>query len=187
VTTSPSPTPQFFQRKPSQVQVMQWPVTPTDPEDTASGAIFAQATAAIFEWVNTNDGVIVWRDTGDDFFPAIVTGAGDIPVSAGDWIVRLPGYADPETGKIVGPSRFIAETAADFNEDYQHQARQMRGGLDVMNQIKKIGQLAEVEEATMTPTERREAAQVDTQKLGNVVNRGGGIRPAGKIRDLRNS
>lgn len=170
-----------YQRKPIQVQSIQWPES-VDPEDVAASAAFAENTAVIFTWVNSNGGRLLWRDTGDDFYPAVVTDAGDIPVADGDWIVRLPGYFNEET-KAHGPSRFIVETATDFAEDYQHQQRAMRGGIDVMAQIKKVAQQAEVEEESMTPAERREAASVEMHKLNEVA----GTKPTpGKIRDLRN-
>lgn len=126
----------------------------------------------------------MWRDTGEDFFPAVVTDAGDIRVDAGDWVVRLPDYAD-ENGKSTGETRFIVETARDFAQDYQKQQRDLLAGQkDFLAQIEKLGAQAEKDEESMTPAERREAASVEMHRLGDVVNQG---KPTGQIRDLRNS
>ncbi len=189
MTTSPSPTPSrtpaFFQRNPLQVQAIQWPATPADPEDVAAGATFAQDTAAVFSWIGSVGGTIVWRETTDDFYPAVVTDAGDIRIEDGDWIVRLPDKVDPATGKGTGVTRFIVETAADFAQDYQKQQRDLLAGQkNFLKQAEEYAKKAEVEEQSMTPAQRREAASVEMHRLGDVVQ----SKPAqGAIRDLRNS
>lgn len=142
---------------------------------------FAENTGVIFSWVNDNGGTIVWRDTGTDFFPAIVTDAGDIPISEGDWIVRLPGYAAPPAAQgraaamrraeAISPSRFIAETAKDFAEDYQTQSRELAGRQkDFLQQIDKIAADAELQEKTLPAAE----IAATTERLGDVVNKGKG-------------
>jgi hypothetical protein len=172
--------PAFFQRNPLQVQAIQWPAT-VDPEDVAASARFAEDTATIFGWVTSHGGTIVWRDTGSDFFPAIVTDAGDIPVGDGDWIVRLPDRLDAD-GKPTGVTRFIAETAADFGQDYQRQQRDLLAGQkNFLAQIDSYAKQAEKDEESMTPAERREAASVELHSLSDVV----GKSAPGVIRDLR--
>lgn len=190
MTTSQSPIcqPAFFQRKPTQVQAVQWPAS-VDPGDIPASVKFSEDVAVIFSWVNDNGGTMVWRDTGTDFFPVIVTDAGDIPISEGDWVVRLPGYAAPSVGEgraaamrraeAISPSRFIAETGRDFAEDYQTQSRELAGKQkDFLKQIDKIAADAELQEKTMPASE----IQATTERLGDVVNKGGS---KGGIRDLR--
>lgn len=175
-TCPPTPAPQFHQRKPSQVQAFQWPETVDD------SAQYHDTIGAIFNWVSDCGGVIVNRikpegtvsATGaPEVQPTLVLDGDEIAIWPGDWIVRMPGYTDPDTGKPSPVNRFCVETAVDFAEDYQTQARAMRGGLDVMAQIQRTAELAEREEGAMTPAERREASSVTLDKLDNVAGKGG--------------
>lgn len=159
MSTSPSPTFQlaFFQRRPTQVQAIKWP-------DSVDDAFIAAA----FDWVNSSGGRMVWRmstpedPTEDPFpYPVIVGADGDIPVNPGDHIVRMPS------------DRFIVELDADFQQDYQGQARELKGGQrDFLAEIDKIAKAAEASEAAMTPAERREASNVEMQRLGDVAKGG---------------
>lgn len=174
-TCPPTPAPQFHQRKPSQVQAFQWPETADD------SAQYHDTIGAIFNWVSDCGGIIVNRKTplsertkdldAPQTRPTLVVEGDEIAIWPGDWIVRMPGYTDPDTGKPSPVNRFCVETAVDFAEDYQTQARAMRGGLDVMAQIQRTADLAVMEEGAMTPAERREASSVTMDKLGNVAGR----------------
>lgn len=144
---------------------MRWPED-SSPSDPVVGEIFS--------WVKASDGTIVWRreEVGEEgiaadakeaeLYPAIVQDDEDIPILGGDWIVRMPA--------VPPASRFIVETAADFDTDYQKQARELRGGQrDFLAEIDKIAKGAEAQEAAMTPMERREANNVELERLGNVA------------------
>lgn len=162
-----------------QVQAIQWPA-PVDPDDVAASAQFAEDTSVVFNWVGGLGGRIAWRDTGDDFYPAVITDAGDISVASGDWIVRLPDVMDQATGKSTGAVRFIVETARDFAQDYQKQQRDLLAGQkDFLKQAEELAKAAEIEEANLPPSER----VATTERLGDVINKGG-VKP---IRDLRSN
>lgn len=170
MTTSPSPTlpsPQFFQRKPVQVQAMQWPTSLEDPQ--AQDVI-----GVIFNWVGEAGGSIVWRvspegtvdpGTGRPEMHAAIIDEwdGDVIIELGDWVVRTPTAPDE-------PVRFVVETAISFDKDYQAQTRELRGQQkDFLQQIDQIAKQAEIQEAAMTPMERREANNVELERLGNVA------------------
>lgn len=158
---------------------MQWPPSSSDTP------AYHDQVGAIFNWVSDSGGVIVMRpaptaatittdaEVAQDlrYQPTLVLDDDEIVIWPGDWIVRMPGYADPETAAPTPDSRFIVETARDFAEDYQTQARMLRGGLDVMAQIKKVGEQAAREEDSMTPAQRREAATVNLHRLGDVAGK----------------
>jgi hypothetical protein len=185
MNTSPSPTnspnpsaPAFYQRKTTQVQAMQWPHK--DGNDWPGDTV-----AAIFNWVAEAGGRILWRTLPEgsvdaatgapEMYPAIVDDeGGEVQVADGEWIVRLPGYTDPETKKPSPVSRWIVETEADFGEDYTDQQRQRLAAQDdFLKQAERIAKRAEIDEASMTPAERREASSIELHSLGNVIGRGG--------------
>lgn len=176
MNASPSPTnsstpgsPQFFQRKTTQVQAVPWPQKGPD------GDWDGETVAAIFNWVGQAGGRLVWRtDENDATVPTMVNDDGEVPIADGEFIVRLPGFTDATTGKPSAESRWIVETAQTFGEDYTDQQRQrLAAQTNFLVEAEKLAKRAEIEEDSMTPAQRREAANMDLHKLGSVVNKGG--------------